>query len=90
MFAHQVGVGRFDEDLYLYSSLIFGQAIAFHLTDLDLLVEHRAVTVQRAQSIGLESQVQSRLTVRQWRSLIQRLETLFWLPLPRTDSNVVA
>ncbi|MNP05260.1 hypothetical protein D3C76_972070 [compost metagenome] len=63
VFAHQLGVGRLDEDLEFNRTLIFGKHVALDLPDLDLLVEHRAATVQRAQAIGLDRQVQAWLGV---------------------------
>ncbi|MNF06036.1 hypothetical protein D3C80_2059090 [compost metagenome] len=61
MFAHQAGVSRLDIHFDLDGALIFGQQVALHLTDLDLLVEHRAAAVQGTQSISLDGQVQTRL-----------------------------
>ncbi|MCY1429397.1 hypothetical protein D9M71_453130 [compost metagenome] len=90
MFAHKGGIGRLDEHLDLDRTLVFGQAIALHPADLDLLVEHRAVAVERAQAVSLEGQVQARLAVGQRRRLIQRLEALGRLALPRAHGNVVA
>ncbi|MNJ31144.1 hypothetical protein D3C77_257700 [compost metagenome] len=88
--AHQAGVGRLDEHFDLNRRLIFCQAIAFHPAHLDLLVEHRAVAVERAKAVGLERQVQARLAVRQWRRHIQCLEAPGRFPLPRAHGNVVA
>ena len=63
MFAHQAGVGRLDIDLDLDRVLISRQQVAFDLADLDLFVEHRAATVQRAEPLGLDRQVQAGLGV---------------------------
>ncbi|MNH00553.1 hypothetical protein D3C79_597500 [compost metagenome] len=87
--AHQAGVGRLDEDFDFHCALVFGQAVAFHLTDLDLLVEHRAVAVERTQSICLERQVQARLAIRQWRCFVQRFETFAWLSRTWAHGNVI-
>ncbi|MNN30229.1 hypothetical protein D3C81_1438730 [compost metagenome] len=63
MFAHQFGVGRFDEHLEFNGALVLGEHVALDLTHLDLFVEHRAATVQRAQAISLDGQVQTRLGI---------------------------
>ena len=57
--AHQVGIGRLDEDLDLDGALVLAEAVALDLTDLDLPVEHRTALVQRAEAIGLEGDVQT-------------------------------
>ena len=88
--AHQAGIGRLDEDLYLDSALVLGQAVAFNPANLDLLVEHRAVTVERPKPLSLEGKVQARLGVRQRRRNLQGSKTLGALPLPWADGDVVA
>ncbi|MNN52269.1 hypothetical protein D3C76_1241760 [compost metagenome] len=90
MLAHQAGIGRLDEDFDLDGALVLGQAVAFDPANLDLLVEHRAVTVERPQPLGLEGKVQARLGVRQRRRHLQGGKTLGALPLPRADGDVVA
>ncbi|MNN80210.1 hypothetical protein D3C81_1969220 [compost metagenome] len=89
MFAHQAGIGRLDEDFDLDRALVLGKAIALYPANLDLLVEHRAIAVERAQAIGFERKVQARFAVRKrWRHL-QCLEALGSLTFARADGNVI-
>ncbi|MNF56997.1 hypothetical protein D3C84_385070 [compost metagenome] len=91
MFTHEVGVSGLDEDFQFHRVLVIGQGIAFHPANFDLLVEHRAVTIERPQAIGLERQVQAGLAIgkrrcgRQRREFTGRLSVLTW-----ADGNVVA
>ncbi|MNW22501.1 hypothetical protein D3C71_2240120 [compost metagenome] len=57
MFAHQVGVGRLDEDFDLDRVLVLGKTVALHPTDLNLFVEHWAVTIERTEPLSFEDQV---------------------------------
>ncbi len=87
--AHQAGVGRLDEDFHLYGALVLGQAVAFHPANLNLLVEHRAVTIERAQPVGLEGQVQAWFRIRErWRHL-QCHKAFGTFPLSRANGDVV-
>ena len=90
MFAHQIRVGRLNKDFDLDGVVVFGQYVAFDLTDLDLFVEHRAAAIQRPQSFSLECQVQAWLGVRQRRFLRQCFELARRLAITRADGNVVA
>ena len=89
VFAHQIGVGRFNVNLDLHGALVFRQHVAFDLADLNLLVEHRAATVQRPESFGFKGQVQTRLGIRQRRLLRQGLELACGLAIGGADSDVV-
>ncbi|MNX96599.1 hypothetical protein D3C86_1289220 [compost metagenome] len=89
MFAHQLGVGGFDKDFEFNGALILGQQVAFDLPDPDLLVEHRAAAVQRAETISLDGQVQTGLRVGQRRFFGQRLELAGRFAFTRADRDVV-
>ena len=89
VFTHQFGVGRLDKDLELDGTLVFRKQIAFDLADLDLLVEHRAAAAQRAETICLDGQVQTRLGIRQRRLFSQRLELAQRLAFAGTDGDVI-
>ncbi|MNL33443.1 hypothetical protein D3C87_1553550 [compost metagenome] len=89
MFAHQFGVSRLNEDLEFDSVLVLGQHIAFDLAHFDLFVEHRTTTVQRAQAISLDGQVQTGLGIGERRFLGQRLELAHGLAFPRADGDIV-
>ncbi|MNO74241.1 hypothetical protein D3C76_652340 [compost metagenome] len=89
VFAHQFGVSRLDEDLELDGALVLGQHIAFDLPHFDLFVKHRTATVQRAQAVGLDSQVQTGLGIGERRFLGQGLELADRLAFPRADGDIV-
>uniref|UniRef100_A0A0N5A5U9 NAD-specific glutamate dehydrogenase n=1 Tax=Parastrongyloides trichosuri TaxID=131310 RepID=A0A0N5A5U9_PARTI len=87
---HQVGIARLDEHLDLDRTLVVGELVALHPANLDLLVEHGAVTVERPQTIGLEGQMQAGHAVGHRRCFAQRIETLARLAIARAHGNVVA
>ncbi len=88
--AHQVRILRLDIELHLHRAVILGEHIVLHLPHLDLPVEHRAATIQRAEALGLECQVQADATVGHRRFLRQRDETLGRLAIGWAHTDVVA
>ena len=62
--AYQMGVRLFDIDLQFDGTLVFGKSVAFHLADLDLPVVDRAALFERAQTLGLEGEVQAGQAIR--------------------------
>ena len=89
MFAHQIGVSRLNKDFDLDGALVLGEHIALDLANLDLFVEHRTATVQRAKAVSLEGQVQAGNGIRQGRLLRQGLELAHRLAIGRADCDVV-